>query len=138
MNEKASIKVAPNGNIQIHIPIALRRKMGRKMIFTSRPIDGITQGEQSQAQLPLVQCLARAFAWTGIIESGQVRSISELARKLNVDGSYITRVMKLSTLAPDITLAILNGEEPEGLSMSKLFQPFPEDWMEQRRHFGFS
>jgi hypothetical protein len=54
-----------------------------------------------------------------------------------VDGSYVARILKLSTLALDIVAALLNGEEPNGLSLAKLTLPFPEDWMEQRRHFGF-
>jgi hypothetical protein len=43
-----------------------------------------------------------------------------------------------STLAPDIVEALINGEEPNGLSLAKLTQTFPEDWTEQRRQFGFA
>ena len=37
----------------------------------------------------------------------------------------------------DIVEALINGEEPNGLSLAKLTQSFPEDWAEQRRQFGF-
>jgi len=73
-----------------------------------------------------------------ILESGQVGSISELARKLDMDGSYVARILKLSTLTPDIVEAFVNGEEPNGLSLAKLIQTFPEDWSEQRRMFGLA
>ena len=55
---------------------------------------------------------------------------------LEVDGSYVTRILKLTTLAPDIVEAIINGEEPDGLSLAKLTRTFPKDWREQRRFFG--
>lgn len=85
----------------------------------------------------ILQALARAFSWADILESGQIKSISELARTLDVDGSYVARILKLTTLAPDIVEALINGEEPNGLSLAKLTQTFPEDWAEQRRQFGF-
>lgn len=44
----------------------------------------------------------------------------------------------VTTLAPDIVETLLNGEEPNGLSLAKLTQTFPEDWAEQRRQFGFA
>jgi hypothetical protein len=50
----------------------------------------------------------------------------------------VARILKLTTLAPDIVEALINGEEPNGLSLAKLTQTFPEDWTEQRRQFGFA
>jgi hypothetical protein len=85
----------------------------------------------------VIQALAWAFSWAEILEAGQVKSISELARNLEVDSSYVTRILKLTTLAPDIVEAIINGEEPDGLSLAKLIQSFPEEWSEQRTLFGF-
>ena len=79
-----------------------------------------------------------SWTWAEILESGQVKSISELARSLEVDGSYVTRILKLTTLAPDIVETIINGEEPDGLSLAKLTRAFPEDWREQRSLLGFS
>ena len=54
-----------------------------------------------------------------------------------MDSSYVARTLKLTTLAPDIIEAIINGEEPSGLSLSKLVKTFPLDWGEQRTFFGF-
>jgi hypothetical protein len=49
----------------------------------------------------------------------------------------VTRILKLTTLAPDIVEAIINGEEPNGLSLARLTRAFPEEWSEQRILFGF-
>lgn len=59
------------------------------------------------------------------------------SRNLEVDSSYVTRILKITTLAPDIVEAIINGEEPDGLSLARLIQSFPEEWSEQRALFGF-
>ena len=53
-------------------------------------------------------------------------------------GGYVTRILSLNSLAPDIVEALLAGIEPDGLSIAKLTeQPIPEDWNEQRRLYGF-
>ena len=66
-------------------------------------------------QSAILQVLARAFSWADIFESGQVKSISELASTLDVDGSHVARILKLTMLALDIVEALINGEEPNGL-----------------------
>jgi hypothetical protein len=138
MKRKPTITVADNGNLKIHIPMLIRRMRGRKMVFAPHTLDdGETPGFAVPIQAAVIQALARAFSWAEILETGQVKSISELARNLEVDSSYVTRILKLTTLAPDIVEAIINGEEPDGLSLAKLIQSFPEEWNEQRALFGF-
>ena len=43
----------------------------------------------------------------------------------------------LNNLAPDIVEAIVNGAEPDGLSIAQIMKNIPEDWNEQRKSFGF-
>ena len=119
------------------IPIA-SSPHGRKTVIAPQALDGEITGAQEPVQSAILQALARGFSWANILESGQIKSISELARTLDVDGSYVARILKLTTLAPDIVEALINGEEPNGLSLAKLTQTFPEDWAEQRRQFGFA
>jgi hypothetical protein len=137
MKREPIISVADNGNLQIHIPMLIKRMRGRKMIFAPNALDGETPGAEVPVQAAVIQALARAFSWAEILETGQVKSISELASNLEVDSSYVTRILKLTTLAPDIVEAIINGEEPDGLSLAKLIQSFPEEWSEQSTLFGF-
>ncbi len=92
----------------------------------------------SEVQGAVVQALARAFSWLDAIESGAVSSVADLAKALDMDNSYVVRILKLTTLAPDIIEAILNGEEPSGLSLARLVRTFPLDWKRQRVLFGFT
>ena len=138
MKRKPTIAVAENGNLQIHVPMLIRRMRGRKQVIAPQALDREIPEAAEPIQAAVVQALARALSWTEILESGQAKSISEPARSLEVDVSYVTRILKLITLAPDIVEAIINGEEPDGLSLAKLTRTFPEDWREQRSLLGFS
>ena len=137
MKSRPTINVADNGNLQIHVPMIIRRMRGRKQVIAPQALDGEIPEAAEPVQAAVAQALARAFSWAEILESGQVQSISELARNLEVDGSYVTRILKLTTLAPDLVEAIINGEKPDGLSLAKLTRTFPEEWMEQKIMFGF-
>ena len=137
MTAQPTLTLTGTGNLRIHIPMHIRRMRGRKMIFAPQALDGEVPNSLPEVQSALVQALARAFAWSEMIESGAVGSVSELARHLDMDNSYMVRILKLTTLAPDIIEAILNGEEPSGLSLARLIRTFPMDWERQRVHFGF-
>ncbi len=138
MNRQPTLTMTEAGNLKIHIPMRIRRMQGRKMILAPQALDGDVPESPEESQTAIVQALGRAFSWAQAIESGEFHSVADLARGLDVDNSYVVRILKLTTLAPEITEAILNGEEPAGLSLAKLTQTFPVDWGQQRALFGFT
>ena len=70
--------------------------------------------------------------------NGEATNVTDLSKQLGLKSGYVTRILSLNSLAPDIVEAILAGIEPDGLSIAKLTeQPIPEDWNEQRRLYGF-
>jgi hypothetical protein len=79
--------------------------------------------------------LARAYRWQKMIESGEVRSPGELARRLRLDRSFIARTTRLAALAPDIVDAVLRGDEPDGLSLNSMRFDVPLAWQEQRQRW---
>ena len=115
------------------VPMILKKKSGRKEI-----VPPPAAGHQSPAavQNPLVLSLARAHRWRDLLASGTFHSIGELAETISVDRAYIGRLLNLTLLAPDILSAILDGNEPSGLSLEKLTRNTPLSWREQRRCFG--
>jgi len=137
--KKGTITTEPtvhrDGNaIVIDIPMALRHRGGRKEIVLPpgvAPVAESAAGEEAPTAPALA--LARAFRWQEMIESGQVESNSDLARKLKLDQSYIARTIRLTSLAPELVEAILDGQEPEGLSLRCLRRDLPLHWDEQRR-----
>ena len=138
MNPQPTLTMTEAGNLQIHIPMRIRRMQGRKMILAPRALDDDISDSPAKTQTAVVQALGRAFSWAQAIESGKFHSITDLARSLDVDNSYVVRILKLTTLAPDIIEAILNGKEPSGLSLAQLTRTFPMDWDQQRALFDFT
>ncbi|MGH8518148.1 MAG: LacI family transcriptional regulator, partial [Panacagrimonas sp.] len=114
----------------ISVPIEIKRRSGRKLVTlpggetTPRPWDG--------EPTPLQLALARGHRWLAMLESGVVKSLRELARREGVDSSYVSRMVNLTTLAPDIVAAILSEPLPPELTLFDLAVDPPELWEEQR------
>ncbi|MBF0185888.1 MAG: hypothetical protein HQM06_16080 [Magnetococcales bacterium] len=85
----------------------------------------------------ILKALGRARRWSKMIQSGQVKSMKELAEREQMNDSYISRILRLNQLAPDIIIAILDGRQPETLTLADLMEPFSMVWEEQRVQFGF-
>ena len=66
----------------------------------------------------------------------QYATVTELAEALDVDRSYVGRMIRLALLAPDIVEAIVRGEETSGLSLERLTKGLPVSWDEQRQRLG--
>lgn len=128
--------VADGDNILIRIPMRFKKRGGRKEIIAPEGL-GSAFPTGTPAQEPIVTALARAHRWQEMLDGGEVSSFTDLAKKLDVDRSYVSRVLQLTLLAPDIAEAILAGREPSGLSLAKLTKTLPVLWDEQRELFGF-
>ncbi|MDP8254698.1 MAG: hypothetical protein P9M14_03025 [Candidatus Alcyoniella australis] len=111
-------------SIRIHIPLKFKRRGGRKEIIVPDGLPSFQPGRTAY-QKPLVIALARAYQWQRLLDEGRVASISDLAKRLKVDHAYVSRLLHLTLLAPDIVEAIMNGEEPSGLYSGKAHQAVP-------------
>lgn len=77
--------------------------------------------------------LARGHLWLAMLESGEVGSLREIADKEGVDNSYVSRMINLTCLAPDIVAAILDDTVPDHVTLFDLAVDPPRLWQEQRR-----
>jgi hypothetical protein len=80
----------------------------------------------------LGEAIAKAHRWQEQIEAGEYAGIEDLAQALSVDRTYVGRMLRLASLAPDIIEAVLRGDEPEGVSLRKLRKEMRLRWEEQR------
>jgi len=135
MMDKPTV-IAEGENILIRIPMRFKKRGGRKEIIAPEGLDSAFP-TTAPAQEPIVIALARAHRWQRMLDAGEVTSIAELAERLDVDSSYVGRILRLTLLAPDIIEAILAGREPSGLSLAKLTRTLPLLWHEQRELLGF-
>ena len=78
------------------------------------------------------EALARGHRWLSMLESGKVKSLTEITALLGVDNSYVSRMVNLTTLAPDIVEAILEDALPDHLTLFDIAVDPPALWGEQR------
>ena len=126
-----------DGDIQIHIPMKIKKRGGRKEIIVPQSLESVIPSRPVY-QEALVVALARAHRWKEMLESGKYGSITELAFALGIDRSYMCRLLKFTLLAPDIVEAILDGQEPSGFAINRLVGAISMSWEEQYKQFGFS
>jgi len=126
---------ADGETITVHVPMTFRTRGGRKLVVTP---DGAPWAPRPRVDNAMVKALARAFRWKRMIESGQFATVTELARHENLAFSYLTRILRLSLLAPDIVEAILDGRQPAGMQLDDLLKGFPLEWQEQRKQLAIS
>jgi len=128
MRPERRSRIAPHGDdIVVTVPLTVKRRGGRKEV-SSRANPRLAASEGAAA--PLALTIARAHRWRTLLEGGRYGTIRELSGALGMDGSYVARLLRLTLLAPDIIESILEGTEPEGVSLGRLFR-LPADWERQ-------
>ena len=126
------------GTLIVRIPVAFKRRGGRKLIITPEGAASATAPVQTTTiDDTLVKTLVKAHRWRRRIESGKAKSITDLAEQENVTVAYVTRLLPLTCVAPDIVVACLDGRQPRGLSVNRMLQNVPQSWDEQRRLWEF-
>ena len=116
--------------VTIHVPFHLVKRGGRKEMQMP---EGSTQPHRTDNTL--VKALARAFRWKRMLESGEFTTIGELAAREGIAPSYMTRVLRLTLLAPDIVEAILDGKQGPEVTLARVLEPFPVQWGRQAHRF---
>jgi hypothetical protein len=119
-----------DGRLTLIIPIKIRRRGSNKVITLP---DGETGKPQKPLEpTPMQLALARGHRWLAMLESGEVKTLTEIAKREGVDNSYISRMVNLTTLAPDIVAAILDDTLPDTITLLELAADPPVLWGGQR------
>lgn len=113
--------------VTIHVPFSIVKRGGRKEI--ALPVGASAARRPDDA---LVKALVRAFRWRQMLESGDFATIAELAERERIAVSYVTRILRLTLLAPDIIEAILDGKQGPEVTLARLMGSLPMEWREQR------
>ena len=123
------------GILTVFVPFKLKRRGGRKLVIM--PEGYAPPAETTGADETLLKALARARHWSRQIETGRRASAKAIAEAETINHSYVSRILRLTFLAPDIVEAIVKGSQPKGLELSDLMAEFPMEWDRQRELFGF-
>ena len=122
----------PAQMLTVRVPLAVRRRGGRKLVLTP---GGAAHGGPAGADRTLVKALARAFRWRRMMETGKYNTVHEIAAAETINPSYVSRVLRLTLLAPEIVQAILDGQQLEGVTLPRLLEPLSTEWPAQRTAF---
>jgi len=121
-------------SITVRVPLKIRRRPGRKTVVTPMA-DGVAP-VATRADPALVKALARAFRYQRLLDEGRYASISEMAEGERIERGYLGCLMRLTLLAPPIIEAILNGRQPESVTLPVLMEGVPTEWAAQRSRFA--
>jgi hypothetical protein len=103
----------------VRIPMRFQRRGGRKRIVAP---DGseIAPTSRPQPDGTLVKALARSWRWQRMLDSGVYASVTEISEAEAIGKSYVSRILRLALLAPDIVEAILAGRTDQGMMLEQL------------------
>jgi hypothetical protein len=124
------VVAASDGSLTVTVPIRIKRRGLRKAV-TLPDGDNLHYRPRDSSPTPLQLALASGHRWLAMLESGEVKSMKELARREGVDDSYVSRMVNLTTIAPDIVAAILEETLPEEVTLFELAAGTPLVWEDQ-------
>ena len=84
--------------VTIKVPFAIRKRRGRKLALA--PDGPPVPPAAPHVDSTLVKAIARAFRWQKMLETGKYATIREIARAERINPSYVSRVLRLTLLAP--------------------------------------
>jgi hypothetical protein len=116
----------------VRIPMRFQRRGGRKRIVAP---DGseLVPATKPQPDGALLKALARAWRWQRMLDEGVYTTVSEIGDAENISKSYVSRILRLALLAPEIVEAILAGRTDQSLMLERLERPLPASWTEQHQ-----
>jgi len=107
----------PDDTIRVLIPLKVRKKNGRPKILP--PAD--YRPSEDQVQYPhILRAIGRAWSWRRRIDAGEVTAIADLATEVGLSDRYVSRLLRLAWLAPDVVERLIVRREPCAISLYDL------------------
>ncbi len=108
-------KVSKDGRTAtVSVPVSFLQRAGRKQILS--PPGATPWSATPRLDSALLKAVVRAHRWREMLESGEYASSAELAKAQKINDSYLSRILRLTLIAPDIIEAILSGANPAPFS----------------------
>jgi len=123
---KAEVLPCSDGRLTLQIPIQIRRRSGCKKITLPDGEPGMPQKPSNPTSMQ--RALARGHRWLAMLESGEVKTMRELAVREGVDNSYVSRMINLTMLPPYLVAAILDDTLPNHMTLLELAADPPLVW----------
>ena len=114
--------------IRVVIPLTIRKRNGRPKIL---PPDDMDQ-RNGRAQDPhVLRAIARAWNWRRQLETGTASTIQDIAATEKVSDRFVSRLMRLTYLSPEVLDHLVIRRVPPALSLNDLVGVASRPWAEQ-------
>ena len=117
-----------DNTIRVVIPLAVRRKNGRPKIM---PTTDHAPTEARVQDAHVLRAIARAWNWRRRLERGEASTIADIAMTEKVTDRFVSRMMRLAYLAPDVLEKLLIHRIPPALALNDLMAIADLPWPEQ-------
>jgi DNA invertase Pin-like site-specific DNA recombinase len=124
----------PHDILRLKVKARLQR-VGREMKLV---VDNTH--DRAQADPGLLRIMARAHDFQERLMQDPDLTVPAIASQERLTIGYLSRLLRLPSLAPDIVTATINGKHPPQLRAKRLMRlalQLPTDWAEQRKMLGF-
>jgi hypothetical protein len=130
-----------NADASSHLSIKRRvlMQIRRRGVELRLVINGGASASRKTDQA-LLRAVARAHCWFDDLVSGRCGSMVEIAKCNGVGKQYVSRLIRLAFLAPEMLERIVAGRQPSELTAQALRTgrfDIPVDWAAQKRALGF-
>ena len=124
----------PGDILKLKVKARLQR-VGREMKLVIHNAE-----DRAAADPGLLRIVARAHDFQERLIQDPDLTVPAIASQERLTIGYLSRLLRLPSLAPDVVTAIINGKHPPELSAKRLMRlalKLPTDWAEQRKLLGF-
>lgn len=115
--------------LTVFIPLTVRKRNGRPKIM---PPDEVAFREDQSQDPHVLRAIARAWAWRRKLESGAAFTIQDIAVIEKLSDRYVSRMMRLAYLSPDVLEELIIRRTRPGLCLNELTAVAQRPWTEQR------
>lgn len=131
---KTQIKQINNNIISIVVQMEIKRKHSRPTLLMTANSDNRSKDIDER----IVSAFVKAYKWQKMMEKGNQLTMRNIAEEEGVGEAYVSRILRLNLVAPDIIKAVLAGRQPRTLKLQDfLSDSLPDLWDEQKEKFGF-
>lgn len=117
-----------NDNIRVLIPLTVRKRNGRPKIL---PPESLAD-HQARTQDPhILKAVGRAWAWRRRLEAGEVATIGDLAKAEGFTDRFVSRMVQLAYLSPDVLERMVITRDPPSVSVNEIVEATCFQWAEQ-------
>ncbi len=117
-----------NQTLRVVIPLTIRRRNGRPKILPPAEINRFAP----MAQDPhVLRAIGRAWSWRRQLETGAATTIHDIAAAEKVSDRFVSRMMRLAYLSPEVLELLVIRRVPPALSLNDLVGVADKPWAEQ-------